>query len=361
MNPFDFSNQSNVELFSQNLFKYKNDIRQYFGLNISSSYQDIEAQVCKSSLNLKGQSELIGRYFMLNQYSFPLQKMIISCFFEGKPCDMNNDFVEANARFFGRCFTFNPKGNRKVNRLGQWNGLQIELFVGEDEFQPCWESRRGYYMAMNSLNQKPVLSEETYPITPGLDTNVALKLVEYKKLSRPYSDCIEDIFTTKQNENREWVSRTISLDGSYSQKWCLKYCASDLTLKENARTCARRNDSSWMCLEDETKITEYYQPCFAECPMECNHRWFTTSVYSAEYPSTKAAQVFLKTPEYTSRFSNPKNLTVEKLKSSVLSLNVYFDSFLAEVYSEMPQTDFNTLMCNLGGQFGLWIGASVLR
>lgn len=361
MNPFDFSNQSNVDLFTQNLSKYKNDIRTFFGVNVNSSYEDVEAEVCKSSLNLKGQSELIGRYFMLDKYSFPLQKMIINCFFEGKPCDISKDIVEVNARFFGRCFAFNTKGNRKVNRLGQLNGLQIELFVGEDEFQPCWQSRRGYYMAMTTQNQKPVLSEETYPITPGLDTNVALKLVEYKKLSQPYSDCIENIFKTKQDEKRAWVGKTIDVDGSYSQKWCLKYCAADLALKENAKTCALVNDSSWICLEDESKITEFYQPCFAECPLECNHKWFTSSVYSAEYPSYKAAEIFLKTPNYVDRFSNSKNLTVEKLKSSILSLNVYFDSFLAEVYSEMPQTDFNTLMCNLGGQFGLWIGASVLR
>ena len=58
-----------------------------------------------------------------------IKKMLMSCTFQISEC-FPNDFVEVFSDEYGKCFTFNSDGTKKINKEGNKYGLRLELLVG---------------------------------------------------------------------------------------------------------------------------------------------------------------------------------------------------------------------------------------
>ena len=83
-----------------------------------------------------------------------LDRMIVRCLYDEKECDLKKDFKITESALFGKCFSFNSVGSDlKLRRTGFYSGLRLELFIGEEEYQPCWAYLRGLIVVINNKNQ----------------------------------------------------------------------------------------------------------------------------------------------------------------------------------------------------------------
>ena len=94
------------------------------------------------------------------------------------------------------------------------------------------------------------------------------------------------------------------------------------------------------------------------CPLECNNTGFKVAISTSEIM-----------PEYYSKVINEKvfrlnvtnrTLSVDEQKNSIVKLNIYYDSLSYTVLTETASLDIITLMSNIGGTLGLFLGVSLL-
>ena len=69
----------------------------------------------------------------MQNISFDLQPMLISCVYNGVKCD-SSDFIQFTTYDRGNCYMFNSNTSKieTSTQSGQFYGLQLELFAGFD-------------------------------------------------------------------------------------------------------------------------------------------------------------------------------------------------------------------------------------
>ena len=75
------------------------------------------------------------------------------------------------------------------------------------------------------------------------------------------------------------------------------------------------------------------------------------------YPTEKHARFILENSFIKEMYPD---MTEEKLKSHLLSLNLYYDSLVYTEISESPQYTASDLISSIGGSLGVCLGASIL-
>lgn len=100
-----------------------------------------------------------------------------------------------------------------------------------------------------------------------------------------------------------------------------------------------------------------------ECPLECSSYTYAFSMSYNEFPTKNLIRKSLKTrPDYFQRVfgRDPVNITTDLFKASFLSAFIYFDEFTITEITEKPAIDLTTLIANLGGTIGLFLGFSLM-
>lgn len=90
------------------------------------------------------------------------------------------------------------------------------------------------------------------------------------------------------------------------------------------------------------------------CPEECGLVEFKVFQYFSTYPN-KAYAMDLK-----KRIKQFANLSIETIRESMVLVNVNYETMVTTVIRETPAMPLPTLLGNLGGQLGLFLGMSVL-
>ncbi len=94
--------------------------------------------------------------------------------------------------------------------------------------------------------------------------------------------------------------------------------------------------------------------CLKVCPEECDLIEFNVFQYFSYYPNDAyALQLQARSPLLA-------NLSLEDVKESVILLNVNYETMVSTIVEETPAMTFPTLLGNLGGQLGLFLGMSFL-
>jgi hypothetical protein len=95
-------------------------------------------------------------------------------------------------------------------------------------------------------------------------------------------------------------------------------------------------------------------------PVECQYSTFNIlPVYSA-FPSDNYADFLLQNETFRRKFTASSNLTRDRVRTSILKLNVYFSTVNIHKFSEQPEMDAYAMFGSLGGQLGLILGMSLL-
>lgn len=325
---------------------------------------------------------LLSEIFLLNDstkqsFSYPLNESLIKCRFNGIPCSSYN-FEWIFYSFLGNCFSFNSGkdalGNsqtmKKISRAGTLNGLHLELFVGFPDLIPEFNRNSGYHIMINNHTIKPLFNE-LIDVAPGTETNININRVLTQKLPYPYNDCMinlnkidafdSDLFRAINRSNRAYRQKDC-FDLCY-QNEVIKQCSCFLTSLEKLagmKPCLSLKEIG--CSSNVWKSflsSDVKKICSPFCPLECDSMRFRVSSSFSNYPNMKYAEKLMNNPLVKSKYSN-ETLTYEKLKLSVLSMNIYYDELSYTFISQQAKMQLFDLVSNIGGLLGLFLGVSFL-
>ena len=102
--------------------------------------------------------------------------------------------------------------------------------------------------------------------------------------------------------------------------------------------------------------------CSGRCPLECEKENFLFETSLGNFPAYAYAKYLIE-DERISRFLNEsfdESFTVEDMSKSIAKVNIYYSDLNIEISSEMPAMTFITLVSNIGGVLGLFLGMSFL-
>ena len=101
--------------------------------------------------------------------------------------------------------------------------------------------------------------------------------------------------------------------------------------------------------------------CVPLCPLECKRTIIRTSSWSSVSLSSELYYDFIQTkPNLKSHFVNTP-LTIETALNSFTAMTFYYRSNSYTISTESPSMDIVSLLANIGGTLGLFLGISLIQ
>ena len=297
-------------------------------------------------------------------YSLTLDEMLISCLYASTACNAS-DFEWYYDTLYGNCYMFNKGSNSSIKmstNTGKWNGLRLELYVGSINELEVNQQSSGAHIFIHNHTIKPN-SYSGIDVSTSTNTNIAVSRMFFKKLSLPYSDCVSA-------SDSIYYKFLVDLNGKYRYRDCIMLCFQREVI-ENCKcrdvTLPTLDTATRMCLNNND-LTGCLYPLFTNfsrwnmeevcpyCKYECETVLYGYSSSFNEYPSEEYGNFLLRLNKIKA-----KNVTnFDQLKRNVLSLNIYYDDLQYRLVEEVPAMDLFTLISNVGGTLGLFLGMSFL-
>ncbi len=90
--------------------------------------------------------------------------------------------------------------------------------------------------------------------------------------------------------------------------------------------------------------------CSDECPLECEHQTFDYQISSLSYPSQAYYKYLMQQPDIVNRFGlNASQITYEKMKNSILRLNIYYETLSYTKIEEAIKVQLFDMISGIGG------------
>ena len=342
-----------------------------------------------------------------------LDDMLVNCFFNDVACQIS-DFELIENEEYGNCYAFNsrlnsdsgqslsipdesePSSSNSDKSSTNMNGakLTLELFIGTGESSSPASMRTGAIVFIKNqtgfIDNKNELGIE---LAPGTLTNIALNRMVISKLSSPYNDCVNKF--DDENFSSDLHELTYEHLSYYNRHVCNHFCYNRLlsnmchcydpqvmnltvfdeddNIRYNTESsipfCTASNDTEKQRLQMEcrnelkSKFFEntYQATCESLCPLECETITYKPSLSVSQFPSS-FYELILKNNENLLKIlstRSDKRLESIDMRSSLLSFSVYFESDAYTKITEVAEMNLTTLLANLGGQFGLFLGKLV--
>jgi hypothetical protein len=378
-----FTSDESVEYLKQ-LIREKNLI-DFFNETSFISDESISTQEKYNSLFYfirLARSNLLKDNQNMSKYSQPLEKILISCDYAGLKCD-SNDFDLIYNSIYGNCFQFNSGRNRtirKMTKLGKFNGLTLELYVGLSDELNKLALNKGLFVSISNQTDYPFdYLPNSFDIQSGLETNIQVERFVYNQLPQPYSKCNLEI-TEMNNINAfdsDFYRTMLSTNYSYSRESCLDICYQiylnescncfdysvsfrfpDMKICHNKQQfdCTNNFYYNKFILNDFIDVN-----CLKKCPMECTKMKFNNYLSYSTYPSDFYVNSIRNEKTFSKYFSmNHKNDFDMNLKNNLVKLNVFYDSLSLVTLKESPTMTIIDLFSSIGGTLGLFLGMSIL-
>ncbi len=248
-----------ITICSNNLFGTKNGNKYLNDLDLETDdnnvYKKSRIKSIQNRLNyarsalLKDQIVFKNKT-LLESFSNKLDQMMFSCYFQSKPCNLT-DFEYLFDINYGNCYRFNSgydffnqkKPIKNVITSGITNGLQIELFLGEQDSNNQAIFENDVYLVVHNKSYKGLLSTDGFHMPTGKSTYIGkiccyfllpffkinyqlikgIKRRFHEKLSSPFSDCVKNLSSMDAYDS-ELFKRTTQMAGVYRHFYCFKLC-----------------------------------------------------------------------------------------------------------------------------------------
>ncbi|KAF8782114.1 Amiloride-sensitive sodium channel subunit like protein [Argiope bruennichi] len=296
--------------------------------------------------------------------------LIASCTFEGIHCYREN-FTALYDPTYGRCYMFNYVGNSasgaekpiEIDTYGSKSGLQLVLRVADHNVLDLVRREIGARIVIHDPHVLPFVAEHGLNLRPKDMTALELSYSTIQRLGKPWGNCSDE--TTLPNGD------------PYSLLGCEKYCSHETlmaycnctmrhllhgmvleNLEANYTLCNISNYSERYCSSDVMEIIDSTGIC--DCRSPCRQTIYSYSAASSKlnekfYNTVKA----IRTLKLNSNRTELRHVNFTSMKSLV-GVKVYFNSFEVSSQSEVPSYSWETLMANIGGNLGFFMGFTLI-
>ena len=312
----------------------------------------------------------------MNQKVFEIACRVFIVNFKSKTSAMNLDNPQylqfpkgfEITPFIHPCVTLNRNSTLIQHEEGEKNGLHMIMYnegynlkhrVSTDE--PLTDKQNGIYAVIHDPKQI-VPFDNRIVIPPGYHTQISVTKNVVKRLPHPYpSKCTND-----------WSNSDSIYPGKNTQKMCKNSCG----LKKVYEMCQGilpgmrvfmqaseypaqghlKNLTFLKCLLKSAPQINYQQ---CDCPELCYDETYTTVTTHSPWPPRWEVASLLKLIDTMEGKAN-ETLSANDIRERLMKVSIYYNEFKEYVAEEHPLYDILTIISDLGGQMGLFMGASLL-
>ncbi|KAM6215093.1 acid-sensing ion channel 1 isoform 1-T1 [Rhynchocyon petersi] len=247
-----------------------------------------------------------------------IRDMLLSCHFRGEVCSAE-DFKVVFTRY-GKCYTFNSgrdgRPRLKTMKGGTGNGLEIMLDIQQDEYLPVWGEtdetsfEAGIKVQIHSQDEPPFIDQLGFGVAPGFQTFVACQEQRLIYLPPPWGTC-------------KAVTMDLDFFDSYSITACRIDCETRYLVENcNCRMVHMPGDAPY-CTPEQYKecadpaldfLVEKDQE-YCVCEMPCNLTRYGKELSMVKIPSKASAKYLAK------KF----NKSEQYIGENILVLDIFFE------------------------------------
>ncbi|KAL8565298.1 hypothetical protein ACOMHN_001196 [Nucella lapillus] len=270
----------------------------------------------------------------------------------------------------GLCYSFNVNGTFKAREAGRSYGLKLTLDTMQDDYLRSLDHYYGagfrvsphvptldslvknnesvlilIRVVVHSSSVPPIMSEKGVAVSPGLHNFLAIDVKHLKNAKPSVSHCGSKALRYYR--------------GTYSTEACRLECRADYINRScGCRDTYMPNLHVRICDPPEfhsciyPMMDEYLKQntaCEDLCPEPCSE-----NLYQVTPSSNPFSQRFLQ------EFSQLTNKSADYWRQNLLHLEIYLTSMTYEKVEKQLSYTLLQLFCDVGGAFGLLLGASIL-
>ncbi|XP_028666006.2 amiloride-sensitive sodium channel subunit alpha-like isoform X1 [Erpetoichthys calabaricus] len=289
-----------------------------------------------------------------------INNFVFACSFNGAVCSKGN-YTTFHHPMYGNCYTFNSweDGHEwSVSTPGVESGLSLLLRTEQNDFIPLLSTVAGARVMVHSQNHPVFMEDGGFDIKPGVETSIGLRQEVFQRLGGEYGDCLDG--TDLDIENL--------YESSYTQQACIRSCFQLIMVKrcgcayyfyplpKGASYCNYNRHIAWgHCyykLYNEFSLDNL--GCSTKCRRPCQDTEYTMTAGYATWP-TKASKNWIFN---VLNKQNGYNITSDR--NDIAKVNIYFEDLNYRTFGESPAFTAVMLLSNLGSQWSLWFGSSVM-
>ncbi|XP_071509993.1 acid-sensing ion channel 1C-like [Diadema antillarum] len=266
---------------------------------------------------------------------------------------------------WGTCFVFNDADGSPgftVRAAGKNYGLEIAMSVEQYEYflEPNYRNTAGFHVAVYDRETFPLMEETGFAVHPGTHTLVGMDMQENLLLLESlHKSCpVQSAGSGFGGESLQIiddVEKKRGKDASLRETVFLSPPSPAGTIQIHVEPPVRKQVLDQLCQLDILGHLKDFPYVFildikCDCPVPCASRNYDTFLSSAMYPSNYHASVLeLEYGDDSSLF-----------QENIIVVSIYFRDMSVQKISQQVAYSFFSLLCDIGGALGLWLGGSIL-
>ncbi|KAM9799880.1 acid-sensing ion channel 1B isoform 2-T2 [Syngnathus typhle] len=290
---------------------------------------------------------------LLDRLGHQLEEMLLYCRYQGEMCGPRN-FSTIFTRY-GKCYTFNSGQDGRPLLLtmkgGMGNGLELMLDIQQDEYLPVWGEtdetsfEAGIKVQIHAQDEPPFIDQLGFGVAPGFQTFVSCQEQRLTYLPPPWGDC-----------------KATPMDSDFFSTYSITACRIDCETRYLVENCNCRmvhmpGDAPYCTPEQYKECADPALDFLVErdndycvCETPCNLTRYGKEMSFVKIPSKASAKYLAK------KF----NKTEQYIADNLLVLDIFFEALNYETIEQKKAYELAGLLGDIGGQMGLFIGASIL-
>jgi len=299
------------------------------------------------------------------------------CSFGTRNCSDDDTDLFINT-YYGNCFTLpsiNDTNTWFVNTAGQSKGALSMLF-NIDSYQKSYQPNElGIVLQIHNKSYTPSPGSKGLLLSPGMSWYLSMEREDIEVLEPPYDYC-ENIEGEDLFKYNVWYENYPFL--TYTREACLLSCFQlkvvencdcyDVYVEYSEKSFNQTNVAP--CVNDvQVNCSNVYWDkfvaseigCTDYCPIQCYSSDFKITTSAASFPNPMTADTYIQylTPGQRNATQSDEE-DLKMIKENLVSVYLYFSTLNTRVISQAPSYQMDSVLNDLGGQLGLWIGLSVM-
>ncbi|XP_065940147.1 acid-sensing ion channel 4-like isoform X3 [Magallana gigas] len=288
-----------------------------------------------------------------------IEDLFLICKFDGQDRVCKSD-MEAIITPVGVCYTFNSRnyvsknGHIMTSQTGSTSCLLLYLLVNQNSYVYNDIMTAGFKVIIHDQNDEPDVIDKGFFVSQGFSTFASIHKTEYQYLPSPYKmNGAQFCVDTKSPEYKN----PLQYYDVYSKTACRMECKQNHVIticgcrspndKGNYTICSL---AKWMeCYKVESERFDQNGTVqgMCPCPTECEYNEYQARVSTGYFPAKNYDFIF-------------NELGITNIRENLLELVIYFESFGVLKVEQKPEYSPEDILGLLGGQMGLFLGASLL-
>ncbi|XP_066239511.1 amiloride-sensitive sodium channel subunit beta isoform X1 [Saccopteryx leptura] len=301
----------------------------------------------------------------LVKMGYPGEQLILACLFGAEPCSYRN-FTSLFHPDYGNCYIFNWGMTEKAlpsANPGVEFGLKLILDIGQEDYVPFLTSTAGARLLLHEQRSFPFVKDEGIYAMSGTETSIGVLVDKLERKGEPYSQC------TVNGSDVPVRNLYGDHNTTYSIQACIRSCFQDHMIRNcscghylyplppGEKYCNSQEFPDWVyCYSELRRSLDQRETCIRMCKESCSDTQYKMTISMADWPSEASEDWIFHV--LSQERDQSTNITLSR--KGIVKLNIYFQEFNYRTIEESAANNIVWLLSNLGGQFGFWMGGSVL-